>query len=212
MKSTLKFLFYLCLIFSFTLTSCGSDGVDQEDEALKGIQIATTRSSGESDGIGLACNFSQIIKEYLKDEDLDELYEEAEKEGDVDKQELEELIDKIFNGFNKTMYMVVAGDNIDLENNGDVEVAGETFSISWFSDTDEPMPGTYEAIAAKINVENPDDLKNGAEISKGEIEVILSELTDESMIGTFSGQVTNSEGVVEDITGSFNVERASCEQ
>lgn len=217
MKALLKYSLLLSLILSFSITSCDSDGDDPVEE-LNGIKIATTRSSGESEGIGIACNFGQLIKEQLKDVDLDEIKEEIEDElgeeesKEFDTEKFDELLEEIFGGFNKTMYVIVAGENLDFESKEGVEVGGETFSLTWFSDSDEPLPGTYKAGAVKINIENPDDLENGSEISQGKIEVVLGEITDEAMIGTFSGTVKNKDGIEENIEGEFNVERTACEK
>jgi len=215
MKALIKYTLFFALLLSFSMTSCNSDSDEMDDDDLKGIQIATTRSNGESEGIGLACNFGQIIKEQI---DLDRIKEQIEKldteEGqeEISEEKLDEFLEQLFGEFDKTMYLIVAGDNIDLEAKEGIQDAGETFSLSWFSDSEEPMPGTYEAIAAKINIENPDDLENDAKVSQGEIEVVLTDVTEESMIGTFSGTVTNREGVEETIEGAFNVERAPCEK
>lgn len=216
MKLFLKYSLFFSLLLSFSITSCDSDGEGLDDnEDLKGIQIATTRSNGESEGIGLACNFGQIIKEHIEDIDIDEIKEEVGEEGseEFDKEKFDEFLEEFFGSFKtKTMYVIVAGENLDLESKEEVGVAGETFSLSWYSDTEEPTLGTYEAEAAKINIENPDDLENGAEVSFGKIEVVLTDLTDELMIGTFSGTVANKDGVEENIEGAFNVERSSCEK
>lgn len=215
MKAIIKYTLFFVLLLSFSMTSCNSDSDEMDDDDLKGIQIATTRSNGESEGIGLACNFGQIIKEQI---DLDRIKEQIEKldteEGqeEISEEKLDEFLEQLFGEFDKTMYLIVAGDNIDLEAKEGIQDAGETFSLSWFSDSEEPMPGTYEAIAAKINIENPDDLENDAKVSQGEIEVVLTDVTEESMIGSFSGTVTNREGVEETIEGAFNVERAPCEK
>jgi len=215
MKALIKYTLFFALLLSFSMTSCNSDSDEMDDDDLKGIQIATTRSNGESEGIGLACNFGQIIKEQI---DLDRIKEQIEKldteEGqeEISEEKLDEFLEQLFGEFDKTMYLIVAGDNIDLEAKEGIQDAGETFSLSWFSDSEEPMPGTYEAIAAKINIENPDDLENDAKVSQGEIEVVLTDVTEESMIGSFSGTVTNREGVEETIEGAFNVERAPCEK
>lgn len=212
MKHSLKLLFFLSLIFSFFITSCDSDN-DDKDEDFSGISIATTRSNAESEGIGIACNFGKIIKEHLEDEDFDELFDELKEDEDekFDSEKFDEFLDKIFGNL-KTMYVVVAGDDIDFENKEGVAVEGEAFSISWFSDTDEPEIGIYEAEAVKINITDPEDLEEGAEFSGGKITVELTELTDEVMVGTFSGTIENKEGEVEDINGEFNVERESCEK
>jgi len=197
------------------MTSCDSDGQSNNDEGeLQGIQLVTTRSNGESEGVGLACNFGQIIKEHLEDEDFDEIKDELEEEGneEFDKEKFDELLEELFGGFNKTMYLIVAGDDIDLENKDEIEVVGETFSLTWFSDSEEPVEGTYDAFATKINIENPDDLENGAKVSGGKITVQLTDLTDDMMIGTFSGTVVNKDGVEESIEGAFNVERVACDK
>lgn len=214
MSSILKYSVFLSLLLSFTIISCDSDGGAIEEE-LKGIQLVTTRSSGASEGIGIACNFGQILKEHLKETDLDEIKDEVKEESgqDLNSEKFDEFLEEIFGSFKeKTMYMIVAGDNIELERKGEIADAGETFSMSWYSDSEEPLPGTYEALGAKINVENPDDLENGAKVSSGKIEVVLSEINDDLMIGTFSGTVTNQEGAEENIEGSFNVERVSCDK
>lgn len=213
MKLFVKYSLFFSLLLSFSITSCDSDSETNDDD-LKGIQLATTRSNGESEGIGLACNFGQIIKVHLEDSEWDEIKDELGEEGEeeFDKDKFDELLEELFGGFNKTMYMIVAGDDIDLENKGEIEVAGETFSLTWFSDSEEPVVGSYEAFATKINIENPDDLENDAKVSGGNITVELTDLTDELMIGTFGGTVTNKDGVEETIEGAFNVERASCDK
>lgn len=212
MKVLLKSALFLSLLISFSISSCGdADGVDD----FKGIEIATTRSNGESEGIGLACNFGKIIKEHLNEIDLDEIKEEVGEEGgeDFDQDKFDELLDEIFGSISdKVMYVIVAGEDLDFEAKEGVGVAGETFSLTWFSNSEEPTTGTYQAVAAKINIEDPDDLENGAEVSHGEIEVILTEINDESMIGTFSGTVMDKDGVSENIEGAFNVDRTSCEK
>jgi len=216
MTDFLKLSLLFFLVLSISMTSCSSDGDQlEEGDELTGIQLVTTRSNVESEGLGLACNFGQIIKEHLDDIDFDEINEEIEEEGgeEIDTERLDELLEELFGGLgDKTMYVVVAGDNIDLESKEEIEVAGEAFSLSWFSDTEEPTPGIYEALGAKINIEDPDDLENGAEVSKGKIEVVVTEISDEFMVGTFSGNVQNKDGIEEAISGEFNVERVACEE
>jgi len=214
MKALIKYSLFLGLLLCFSITSCDSEGEGQNEDNLRGIQIATPRSSGESEGVGLACNFGQIIKEHLDEAGIGEIKDEVEEEGgeEFDSEKFDELLEEIFGGFNKTMYMIVAGEDIDLENKESIGAAGETFSLSWFSDTEEPTIGVFEARALKVNIEDPENLKDNAEVSQGKIEVELTELTDELMIGTFSGTVENKEGVEESIEGSFNVERVPCEK
>jgi len=215
MNSILKYSLFLALLFSFSITSCDSDSDESDDDQLQGIQLVTTRSNAEVEGIGVACNFGKIIKEHLDELDLDELKEILAEEGgeEFDESKFDEILDEIFGGLgNKTMYVIVAGEDFDIENKEDIEVAGETFSLTWFSDSEDAVPGTYEAKGAKINIENPEDLENGATVSEGDIQVVLSEINDEMMVGTFSGTVVSKDGVSETIEGAFNVERASCEE
>ena len=215
MQHIFKPLFLVFLGLSFSFISCSSDE-DMEDEDFKGIKVATTRSSGESEGIGLACNFSKILEEFLDEEDfdelLDELEEQAEEEGEeFDRSEFDDFFEDLFGSFDQTMYIIVAGEDLELENDEFLEVGGEAFSITWFSDSEEPAIGTYEAEAVKINVEDPENFEENAELSTGTITVQLTELTEEFMIGTFEGTVENDEGVSEAVAGSFNVDRESCE-
>ena len=211
MKAITKFSFLFVLVLSFTLTSCGDS--DEADD-LEGIQLVTSRSNVESEGIGLACNFSNFIEEFFDEIDFDELRELAEAEGEeFDEDQFDEILEQLFGEFeNRTMYVLVASDDIDFASNELEEVAGEAFALTWQSETDGPVPGVYQADGVKINVEDPQDLENGAEESTGTIEVILTEVNEESMIGTFSGAVTNREGVSEDIEGAFNVELISCQE
>lgn len=214
MQHIFKPFFLIFLGLSFSFISCSSDE-EIEDEDFKGIKVATTRSSGESEGIGLACNFSMVLEEYLDEEDfdeiLDELEEVAEEAGEeFDRNEFDDFFEDLFGSFDQTMYIIVAGDDLELENEEFLEVGGEAFSITWFSDSEEPAIGTYEAEAVKINVEDPENFEENAELSTGTITVELTELTEEFMIGTFEGTVENDEGVSEAVSGSFNVDRESC--
>jgi len=215
MNSILKYSLFLVLLFSFSITSCDSDNDELKEGELQGIQLVTTRSNAEVEGIGIACNFGKIIKEHLDELDLDELKEILEEEGgeEFDENRFDEILDEIFGSLgNQTMYAIVAGENFEVENKEDIEVAGETFSLTWFSDSEDPVPGTYEAKGAKINIEKPEDLANGANVSEGNIQVVLSEINEEMMVGTFSGEVVSKDGVSETIEGAFNVERTSCEE
>lgn len=221
MKTELKILFLIILGLSFCWTSCSSD----KEAELQGIQVVTSRSNMQTEGVGIACNFSNLLKGVSKEE-LEESIEEARKEveddPEYDKEEFDEFFDKenfdelfelIFGTFdNKTFYTITTGELFEMEFNEEVSAAGEGFSISWIAEGEEPVPGTYDAKGAKINIEDPEDLENGAEFSVGDIQVTLSDLTDTEMIGTFQGTITNKEGVDEAISGEFNVERVSCEE
>lgn len=219
MKSISKLFFFLLLGLSLTMISCGSEG----EEELKGIQVVTSRSNVETEGVGLACNFSNLLKGVTKEE-LEEAIEESRKEvendPEFDKDEFDEFFDKenfdelfelIFGSFdNKTFYTITTGELFEMEFNEEVSAAGEGFSISWLADGEEPTTGIYDAKGVKINIEDPDDLENGAEFSIGDIQVTITELSDEFMVGAFDGTVSNKEGVDEAISGAFNVERMSC--
>ena len=220
MKTVFKSLFLIFLGCSFCFISCG----DADTEELKGIQVVTSRSNVQTDGVGIACNFSTLIEEQFTEENFKEILEDARKEIEEDEEFSAEEFDEFFNLDNfdevfelifgsisgKTFYTITAGEVFDLEFDEEIGAAGEGFSISWVVDADEPAPGVYEAKGVKFNIEDPEDLENGAEFSVGDITVTIAELTDEDMIGTFEGTVTNKEGVDEVFSGEFNVERASC--
>jgi len=226
MKAVIKPLILIFLTITFGFTSCGDSIEEGQNEDLQGIRVATSRSSVETDGVGIACNFSKIFEEHFSEERFEEIKDEVRKEAENDEEfdedefdeffegeKFDELLEMVFGGFkNKTFYTITEGEIFSAEFDKEVGAAGEGFSISWIVDAEEPAPGVYEAKGVKFNIEDPDDLENGAEFSVGDIQVTLTDITDEEMIGSFEGTVSSKTGVDEAISGEFNVERVSCEQ
>lgn len=194
----------LSLILGFTFSSCSDDEPKAEDE--KGIQVVTTRGGSSASGLGVACDFKSLFDKY-KDEDE----EIQDKIDSLDSEDLEDILNEIFNK-QRTMYMIVAGDDLDYEEDDFEKFTGEVFSLVWFAD-ESPQAGVYEASGVRLNIEDPDNLKEDADVvSSEEIEVVLESIDDEVMVGTFSGTYTNINGDTEEISGSFNVDRKSCEE
>lgn len=202
----MKSLKILALLFvlACTVASCSKEEPKTEDE--KGIQIVTTRGGSSASGLGVACDFKSLFDKY-KDEDEDI----QDKIDSLDSEDLEDILDEIFNK-QRTMYMIVAGDELDYEEDDFKEFTGEVFSLVWFAD-ESPQSGVYEASGIRLNIEDPDNLKEDADVVSSEkIEVILETIDDDVMIGSFSGTYTDIDGNTEEISGSFNVDRKSCEK
>lgn len=182
MNTCIKFLFTLMLAAFFLSCSDDNEIVTPTEEDFSGIEYTTTRSGGNSNGVGVACNLGDLF-------DL-------------------EILDEAFEG-GQSLYAIIAGDDIDIDGNF-LFSAGVSFRIFWL-DEGEIATGTYEAMGMSLNVEDPENLEdNVSRTFAQDLQVELTEINDELMEGTFSGTFQSRDEVEETISGRFSVDRYNC--
>lgn len=175
---------YLIVFFSaFLVFSCSEEPeLVDESQDFSGIEYTTTRSGGNANGVGIACNFGDLFG------------------------------NEIFDGFtsDQSLYAIIAGDSVDVDDSF-LFSSGVSFRVFWIEEG-EIAPGNYEAFGMSLNIEDPENLEENVSSSFAQdVEVQLTEITDDQMIGTFSGTFESSDETQEKITGKFSVERKQCE-
>lgn len=169
----------------FTLFSCSDDAeiVSEGNEEFSGIEYTTTRSGGgNGNGVGIACSFSNFLGT--------------------------DIFDRFDNDQN--VYAIIAGDSVDVDDNL-LFSEGVSFRIFWIEEG-EIETGTYEAFGMSLNIEDPENLEDNISSSFAQnIEVQLTEITEDQMIGTFSGTFESLDETQEEITGKFSVDRKQCD-
>lgn len=212
MKAISKLLF--CLICASCFIACNNnlDGeINQpaQDE-LKGIDIFVSNSFGKSDGLGIACNFIDIFREHLTDEEIRKFFRSGNMSQDLTTEEALDSIEKTFTIHRNNMFSIVAGDELKINHDFGLRISGETFSITWATHTQVLTEGIYEAFHVNYNPEEPNDLLNESILGEDDITVNLQVLNDDVMSGIFFGSLIDDEGNEKEISGSFNVDRVPC--
>lgn len=182
------------------LFSCSNDTAEATEES--GISVVTQRNTSKSDGVGIACKVSDVIGRAAEEPRFEEL--KANPQFDT-------LATQLLERQDETLYVIMAGDDVTPETAKGIAVTGSTFSLFWFSG-EEPVAGTYNASAVRMNVLDPENLVDGGEFQgEGDVIIELKQIDDTKMIGSFGGFIT-ADGKEEGLFGSFNIDRIGCDE